>query len=110
MSKVTETEYNLLLQNDINTTGYTQWFFFRVGNTRKSTSVKFSILNMYKNNSLYDAGMQITVYSSKKSLMDNLSWHKDGRDISYKENTYSKSLKSMRHLYSLTWTYDFEYD
>ena len=28
--KVSETEYNLLLQNDINTNGHTQWFYFKV--------------------------------------------------------------------------------
>lgn len=26
--KVTDNEYNLLMQNDINTNGHTQWFFF----------------------------------------------------------------------------------
>jgi len=26
--KVSDTEYNLLMQNDINTNGHTQWFFF----------------------------------------------------------------------------------
>ena len=33
--KVSDSEYDLILQNDINTNGHTQWFFFRVGNTRK---------------------------------------------------------------------------
>lgn len=33
--KVSDNEYDLVLQNDINTNGHTQWFFFRVGNTRK---------------------------------------------------------------------------
>ena len=28
--KVSDTEYNLLMQNDVNTQGHTQWFFFRV--------------------------------------------------------------------------------
>lgn len=28
--KVTDNEYNLLLQNDINTNGHTQWFYFKV--------------------------------------------------------------------------------
>ena len=108
--KVSPTEYNLLLQNDINTTGYTQWFFFRVSNTRQKSSVKFNILNVYKNNSLYQAGMKVIVYSCKKSEQSNLSWHRDGRDISYFENIYSKSPRSTRHFYTLTWTYDFEYD
>lgn len=33
--KVSDEEYNLLLSNDVNTSGHTQWFFFRVGNTWK---------------------------------------------------------------------------
>jgi hypothetical protein len=32
--KVSDTEYNLLMQNDVNTQGHTQWFFFRVQNTK----------------------------------------------------------------------------
>ena len=31
--KVSDNEYDMVLQNDINTNGHTQWFFFRVGNT-----------------------------------------------------------------------------
>jgi len=32
--KVNDNDYNLLLQNDVNTQGHTQWFFFRVWNTK----------------------------------------------------------------------------
>jgi hypothetical protein len=32
--KVSDTEYNCMMQNDINTSGHTQWFYFRVMNTR----------------------------------------------------------------------------
>ena len=28
--KVSDSEYNLILQDDVNTNGYTQWYFFRV--------------------------------------------------------------------------------
>ena len=43
--KVSEWEYDLLMQNDINTGGYTQWFYFRVNNTKARSSVKFNIIN-----------------------------------------------------------------
>ncbi len=66
-SKVSDSEYNLLLQNDINTNGYSQWFFFKVTNTQKDKTVKFNILNLYKHNSLYKAGMKIIIYSKKES-------------------------------------------
>lgn len=44
-SKVSEWEYNLFMQNDVNTQGFTQWFYFQVSNTRARSSVKFNILN-----------------------------------------------------------------
>ncbi len=50
--KVTETDYHLLLQNDVNTSGHTQWFFFRTTNN-KLGPVRFNMLNLCKPDSLY---------------------------------------------------------
>jgi len=33
------------MQNDINTQGHTQWFYFRVMNTRAKAAIKFNIVN-----------------------------------------------------------------
>ena len=33
--KISDNEYDLILQNDINTNGHTQWFFYRIQNNRK---------------------------------------------------------------------------
>ena len=44
--RVGPAEYDLILQNDINTKGNTQWFFFSVGNTVKDRTVKFNIVNL----------------------------------------------------------------
>ena len=43
--KISETEYKLLMQNDSLTNGNTQWFYFKVSNTRKNKTVQFHILN-----------------------------------------------------------------
>jgi len=43
--KASDNEYNLFMQNDVNTQGHTQWFFFRVENTNAHTSIKFNIMN-----------------------------------------------------------------
>ena len=64
--KVTDNEYDLILQNDINTNGHTQWYFFRIGNTRKGEKVKFNILNLAKPDSLYNYGMKILCFSNKE--------------------------------------------
>ena len=52
--RVSDVEYNLILQNDINTNGHTQWFYFKVmSNFKKKETVKFRIVNLYKSKSLY---------------------------------------------------------
>ena len=43
--KKSDSEYDLYLQNDINTRGHTQWFFFRVTNTRKNSRKTFNLCN-----------------------------------------------------------------
>ena len=58
--KVSDTEYNCLLQNDINTNGHTQWFYFKCKSCfKKKTSVKINLLNLYKPKSLFQYGMRV---------------------------------------------------
>ena len=73
--KVSDNEYNLLMQNDINTSGHTQWFFFQVKNTRKNLPVQFNIMNFTKPGVAggrgYKSGehsMRIVVKSRKKKM------------------------------------------
>lgn len=46
--------YNLILKYDYQTTNYTQWFYFKVGNTRKDVRYKFNIINLIKPDSSYN--------------------------------------------------------
>jgi hypothetical protein len=55
------------MQNDINTTGHTQWFYFRVQNTKRGQQVKFNIINYSKPDSLFNYGMKPAIYSEKKA-------------------------------------------
>lgn len=109
VSKVSIHQYNLLLQNDINTTGYTQWFFFRVNNTFKGEKVKFNILNLYKSSSLFKSGMRVLVYSIAEAQKSNMGWQRDGTDFSYTENQYSKNPQSGKKCYTFSWTYTFNH-
>jgi len=52
--KISDNEYDLILQNDINTNGHTQWFFYRVSNAREGQKVRFNIINLAKPDSLYN--------------------------------------------------------
>lgn len=81
--KVSDNEYDMFLQNDINTNGHTQWYFFRVSNTRKGNKVKFNFNNLSKSDSLYNEGMRILAFSTKSKKEKNLGWHRTGTDISY---------------------------
>ena len=72
--KVSNTEYNCLLQNDINTNGHTQWFYFKVkGHFKKKTTVKFNLVNMYKSKSLYQYGMKVLTLDVSQPDLDVMS-------------------------------------
>jgi hypothetical protein len=40
--------YDCFIENDTNTAGYNQWFYFSVQNMQKEVTYKFNILNMVK--------------------------------------------------------------
>ena len=85
-TKVSEQEYDLLMQNDTNTKGHTQWFYFKVQNTRAGVPVKFNILNYSKPDSMFNYGMKVSVYSERKADEKEIGWHRDCTDISYFKN------------------------
>ena len=59
-------KYELFLHNDTNTSGYTQWFFFRVSNTKKGKKVNLNIMNLLRKRTKYSNGIKIWCYSKKK--------------------------------------------
>lgn len=81
--KIDDNDYHLALQNDVNTLGNTQWFFFRVSNTQASHSVRFSLLNLCKPDSLYNEGMKVLVYSERNAQEKDIGWHRGGTKIAY---------------------------
>ena len=46
--QIGEHEYELVMKNDYNTNGHTQWYYFQVKNVRKGVPYKFNICNFYK--------------------------------------------------------------
>ena len=92
--KISDNEYNLMLQNDINTNGHTQWFFFRVTNTFKGQVVKFNIINLSKPDSLYNYGMKILCLSQEKKAFEGIDWHRDGENILYYKNCFRREVDS----------------
>lgn len=58
-------EYDLVLQPDLNTRGHTQWYFFAVSNTRAGQAYRFNIINLLKEDSLYNMGMLPLMHSEQ---------------------------------------------
>jgi len=44
--QVEENTYDLILQNDVNTHSFTQWYNFKVYNNRVNFIAKFNIVNL----------------------------------------------------------------
>lgn len=78
-----EFEYDLILKNDYGTSGFTQWYYFKVSNTRKDVRYRFNIINLMKPESTYSMGMKPLLYSVKQSEKEGLGWYRDGFNIAY---------------------------
>ena len=105
--------YQLYLQNDTNTTGYIQWFFFRVSNTRKGRKVNFNIINMLRKKCIYNHGLKIMTYSTMEAAKENIGWHRDCFNSIYYANNlyvYNTNNDKKRNLHSLSFDYEFKYD
>lgn len=115
--RVTDTEYQLLLSEDYNTTGHFHWFYFQTKtHFSANTSVVFKIINMLKQASLYSCGFKPFVYSTKKFKEKGIGWHPAGKNISYKRNNilYKKDSANTEQTeknfhYTLEWEYIYEY-
>ncbi|XP_026818246.1 cytosolic carboxypeptidase Nna1-like isoform X3 [Rhopalosiphum maidis] len=84
--KITSTYYELSLRSDMYTNRHTQWFYFRIENTKKNIKYRFSIVNMYKSESLFTAGMKPLLYSTKDASQKNIGWRRCGESIAYYKN------------------------
>jgi hypothetical protein len=81
--KVGEFEYELFLKNDYGTLSFTQWYYFRIQNTRKDQTYRFNITNFMKPDSTYNRGMRPLTYSVKDAEKSGLGWHRDCFNIAY---------------------------
>jgi hypothetical protein len=84
-------EYDLILKYDYGVNNYTQWFFFKVSNTRKDVTYKFNIINLIKPESSYNQGMKPLVYSKREADYESgIGWQRDCENICYFQNAMKK--------------------
>nr|KAF6399098.1 ATP/GTP binding protein like 1 [Molossus molossus] len=86
--QVREFEYDLLVNTDVNSTQYQQWFNFKVSRMRAAVPYRFNIINFEKPNSQFNYGMQPTMYSVKEALLGRPTWIRTGYEICYYKNHY----------------------
>ncbi|XP_053321137.1 cytosolic carboxypeptidase 3 [Spea bombifrons] len=100
--QIGEHDYQLTLRTDLYTERHTQWFYFRVRNTRANVLYRFTIVNFRKPNSLYNQGMRPLVYSEIEAKTHRVGWHRVGEEIKYYKNNLSQYGNPC---YSLSWTF-----
>ena len=72
--KVGPFDYELYLKNDYGTHSATQWYFFRITNTRKDQTYRLHLVNFMKPESTYNKGMRPLVYSVKAAEQERTGW------------------------------------
>ncbi|KAL0968753.1 hypothetical protein UPYG_G00271250 [Umbra pygmaea] len=106
-TRVGKFDYELTLRPDLYTEKHTQWFYFRVKNTRAKVPYRFTITNLLKESSLYEEGQMPLLYSQEKAQVQGVGWHRVGQQVSYQPNGRQHALQPC---YSLSWTFCFPYD
>lgn len=84
--QVDKNEYELILKPDYMTKNFTQWFYFKISNTRRYREYIFHIINFVKPDSQYNDGMMPLFYSKKEADNNNVGWYRSGYDIAYYQN------------------------
>uniref|UniRef100_A0A8C8ECS6 Cytosolic carboxypeptidase 1 n=1 Tax=Otus sunia TaxID=257818 RepID=A0A8C8ECS6_9STRI len=107
-------EYDLILNSDINSNHYHQWFYFEVSGMKTGIGYRFNIINCEKSNSQFNYGMQPLMYSVQEALCSRPCWTRVGTDICYYKNHFSRSSiaaggQKGKSYYTITFTVTFQH-
>uniref|UniRef100_A0A8C5LUF7 Cytosolic carboxypeptidase 1 n=1 Tax=Leptobrachium leishanense TaxID=445787 RepID=A0A8C5LUF7_9ANUR len=89
--QIRKNEYDLIVNSDINSNHYHQWFYFEVSGMKTGVPYRFNIINCEKSNSQFNYGMQPLMYSVQEALGPRPWWMRVGTDICYYKNHFSRS-------------------
>ncbi|KAJ8675944.1 hypothetical protein QAD02_011730 [Eretmocerus hayati] len=105
--KITDTFYQLHLRKDLYTQKHMQWYYFRITNMKSGTMYRLSIVNLCKEDSLYNEGLRPLLYSTRDAKLKSIGWRRCGENISYYRNDSSDEEKEK---YTLTFNIYFPHD
>ncbi|KAG0714549.1 Cytosolic carboxypeptidase 1 [Chionoecetes opilio] len=92
--QASKTEYDLILNADVNSSHHYQWFYFEVSNMEASTPYVFNIINNEKPNSEFNYGMKPVMFSVQEAMEGRGTWGRTGYDICYHKNHFSRAPKA----------------
>ncbi|XP_067378274.1 cytosolic carboxypeptidase 1 isoform X3 [Channa argus] len=112
--QVRKYEYDLVLNSDINSNHYHQWFYFEVSGMRVGSTYRFNIINCEKSNSQFNYGMQVLMYSVQEAISGRPCWVRTGMDICYYKNHFARSSiaaggQKGKSYYTLTFSISFNH-
>ncbi|XP_057225992.1 cytosolic carboxypeptidase 1 isoform X3 [Malurus melanocephalus] len=112
--QIRKNEYDLILNSDINSNHYHQWFYFEVSGMKAGIAYRFNIINCEKSNSQFNYGMQPLMYSVQEALNSRPCWTRVGTDICYYKNHFSRSSiaaggQKGKSYYTITFTVTFQH-
>ncbi|XP_035999694.1 cytosolic carboxypeptidase 1 [Fundulus heteroclitus] len=112
--QVRKYEYDLVLNADINSNHYHQWFYFEVSGMRVGVTYRFNIINCEKSNSQFNYGMQALMYSVQEAISGRPRWVRTGTDICYYKNHFARSSiatggQKGKSYYTLTFSINFSH-
>ncbi|XP_067171787.1 cytosolic carboxypeptidase 1 isoform X3 [Apteryx mantelli] len=112
--QIRKNEYDLILNSDINSNHYHQWFYFEVSGMKTGVGYRFNIINCEKSNSQFNYGMQPLMYSVQEALNSKPCWTRVGTDICYYKNHFSRSSiaaggQKGKSYYTITFTVTFQH-
>lgn len=103
-SAETPGEFDLILQNDFNTKGYNQWFYFSF-QAQGVKQAKINIVNLVKKRSMFMEGVR-PVWARSSRI--DLGWHSTATDINYYKSMVYR--ENGEHYYTLSFRLGFEQD
>lgn len=98
------------MENDLNTYGYNNWFFFRVRNA--GTGVRrFTIANFTKKTNFFAQGMLVSIFSAQQFRSEGTGWFKGGDRVSFGTvNLPRTHHQDSHHCLSFEWAFPHEDD
>jgi len=99
--QISDREYDLIMQNDNNSTGNNQWFYFTVEKMIPGAEYTFNVVNFTKSDSLFNYGMRPAIFSTVLNKRNGTGWVRAGQDVVYKKGPIPRE-KSKKKYYRLS--------